>query len=393
MADDWWGGRWKEDFDRAAEAGQNAHRLSIEWSRVQPAPDRWDDDALDHYREMLRGLDERGLLPLVTLHHFTDPLWLEDMGGWTNPDVVGLFGNYVARTVEALRNYATMWGTINEPNVMVALGYLIGNFPPGKNDLGQAFEAMANQVRAHAAAYREIHRLQPEARVGPAIAYRSLVPSRGWLPLDRAATWFQQRLFNDFFVDALVTGRLNYLYRRPAAPEVKGTLDYLGINYYTRQQVYFDPRSPATAFTNQRFRPGADLSPEGFLANEPEGFFEALKWGQSKGVPIIVTENGVEDHTDTLRPRYLAGHIHQLWRAVNFNTPVKGYFHWTLVDNFEWDRGWTQRFGLWELDVETQARRKRRSAEFYEAICKTNSLSSAMVREYAPEVFERLFPG
>lgn len=392
LANDWWGGRWKEDFDRAAESGQNAHRLSLEWSRIQPSPDRWDEGALDVYREMLRGLDERGLMPLVTLHHFTDPLWLEDAGGWTNPRVVEWFGAYAARVVEALKEYVTMWCTINEPNVVTSLAYLLGTHPPGEQDIGKAFAVMGNQVRAHAAAYRAIHVAQPEARVGPVINYRSLVPRRPWLPLDRVATWMQRKFYNDFFVDALQTGRLDYLYRREGVPEAKGTMDFLGINYYTRQEIFFDIGAANTAYTNQRFRPEAELSPNQFIANEPEGFFEALKWGYRRGVPLIVTENGVEDPGDSLRPRYLIQHIHQMWRAVNFNYRIKGYFHWTLADNFEWDRGWTQPFGLWELDAETQVRRKRRSADLYAAICNQNALSSAMVREYAPEVFDNIFP-
>lgn len=393
LANDWWGGRWREDFDRAAEAGQNAHRLSIEWSRVQPAPDRWDQGALDHYREMLRGLNERGLMPIITLHHFTDPLWLEDKGGWTNPEVAGWFEDYVAQVVQALRGLCSTWCTINEPNVVTSLGYLLGTHPPGKRDIGQAFAVMGNQVRAHAAAYWKIHELQPEARVGPVINYRSLTPRSGWLPPDRVATWMQRKLYNDFFVDAIQTGRLNYLYKSAPAPEAKGTMDFLGINYYTRQEIYFDLKAANTAFTHQQFRPHAEMSPNGFLANEPEGFFEALRWGYRRGVPLIVTENGVEDEKDELRPRYLAQHIHQLWRGVNFNYRIKGYFHWTLVDNFEWDAGWKLRFGLYELDPETQTRRKRRSADLYKAICGSNALSSAMVREFAPEVFENLFPG
>jgi beta-glucosidase len=110
-------------------------------------------------------------------------------------------------------------------------------------------------------------------------------------------------------------------------------------------------------------------------------------------VPILITENGIEDDTDSLRRRYMAGHIHQAWRAVNFNWPVRGYFWWTLVDNFEWERGWTQRFGLWELDVETQARHKRPSADLYAAICKENGLTSEMVEQYCPEIFAGMFPG
>jgi beta-glucosidase len=117
QASDWWGGRWKEDFDRAADAGQNAHRFSIEWSRVQPTPDHWDEAALDRYREMARGLERRNMLPLVTLHHFTDPLWVAERGGWENEETPQLFNRYVAKVVEALKEYVTMWVTINEPNV------------------------------------------------------------------------------------------------------------------------------------------------------------------------------------------------------------------------------------------------------------------------------------
>jgi beta-glucosidase len=121
--------------------------------------------------------------------------------------------------------------------------------------------------------------------------------------------------------------------------------------------------------------------------------FEALKWGLAFKLPIIVTENGIEDEDDSVRPSYLVQHLHQIWRAVNFNWPVKGYFHWSLVDNFEWERGWTQRFGLWELDVETQARRRRPSADLYAAICRENGISSDIVQKYAPRAFEQLFPG
>jgi len=134
------------------------------------------------------------------------------------------------------------------------------------------------------------------------------------------------------------------------------------------------------------------MSSTGFIANEPRGLFEAVKWGLQFGLPIMITENGVEDAGDSLRRRYLIQHLHQLWKAVNFNFPVKGYYHWTLVDNFEWERGWTQRFGLWELDVDTQARRKRPSADLYAEICQTNGISSEMVARFAPELFPDMFP-
>ena len=116
LACDWWGGRWKEDFDRAAAAGQNAHRMSLEWSRIQPEPDRWNENALDYYRDMVRGLVERKMTPLITLHHFSDPLWLVEMGAWENDETPQLFARYVRKVVEALKEYVNIWTTINEPN-------------------------------------------------------------------------------------------------------------------------------------------------------------------------------------------------------------------------------------------------------------------------------------
>jgi len=147
-------------------------------------------------------------------------------------------------------------------------------------------------------------------------------------------------------------------------------------------------------FTNSGFPKDADMSDTNFIANIPDGFFNSIKWATRMypDLPIIITENGVEDSDDRMRPRYLAQHIHQMWRAVNFNWPVKGYFHWSLVDNFEWERGWTQRFGLWELDTTTQKRIKRPSMDLYSEICKENGLSSEMVSDYCPEVFKELFP-
>ena len=188
LACDWWGGRWREDFDRAVETGQKAHRLSVEWSRIQPAPDRWDEDALERYRLMLRGLHERGMTPMVTLHHFTDPLWLAEFRGWETEAVVPLFEKFVRKTVEALKEYCSLWCTINEPNVYAMLGYAIGTWPPGGGGFGFAVEVEANMARAHAAAYRLIHQIQPEARVGYALHYR---PMHAAPPLARH--WMRSR--------------------------------------------------------------------------------------------------------------------------------------------------------------------------------------------------------
>jgi len=393
LACDWWGGRWREDFDRAAETGQNAHRLSIEWSRIQPAPDRWDEDALDYYRQIIRGLYERNLTPLVTLHHFTDPIWIYEQGGWENEQTPDLFARYVAKVVESLKDYVTLWVTINEPNVYVYGGYLGGGFPPGKNDLKTAFQVLRNLVRGHAAAYETIHRIQKVARVGIALNYRSFRPARSWLPLDAWMAQLLHQSFNAAFPEAITHGRLRFLTYRAEIKEAANTQDFFGLNYYTRDLITFDPFSKSGFFYRAHYPQEAELSDTGFLANVPEGIFEGLRWAAKRyNLPIIITENGVEDADDDLRPRYLVQHLHQVWKASQFNWQIKGYFHWSLVDNFEWERGWTQRFGLWGLDVETQRRIRRPSVDLYAEICKTNSLSAETVERFTPEIYAKLFP-
>jgi len=392
LACDWWGGRWREDFDRAAEGHQNAHRFSVEWSRIQPEPDKWDEEALDKYRAMLRGLHERGMTAMVTLHHFTDPLWLTERGGWETEAVVGLFERFVRKTVEALKEYCTLWCTINEPNVYALIGYAEVVFPPGKSNIKLAVRVEANMVRAHAAAYRAIHEIQSEARVGYALHYRPMV-KRSWSPLDALMRNIRYTGLNMAFPSAISTGVLRSPVGSIAVPEAKGTQDYLGLNYYSVDTISFNILKGRELFTQAGYPEDADFSPNKYLANIPQGFFDSFKWAVKTypQLPILVTENGVEAEDDRIRPRYIAQHIHQMWRAVNFNWPIKAYFHWSLVDNFEWERGWTQRFGLWGLDPETQKRTKRPSADLYAEICKENGLSAGMVRKYCPEVFDRIF--
>ncbi|HEX9018990.1 MAG TPA: family 1 glycosylhydrolase [Anaerolineaceae bacterium] len=391
---DWWSGRWRDDFDRAKETHQNAHRLSVEWSRIQPAPDRWDEDALDQYREILRGLYQRGMTPLVTLHHFTDPLWLFEQGGWENPDTPALFEKFVHKVVDVLHGYCSYWIPINEPNVYAYGGYLGGGFPPGKNDLGAAAVVMANLLRGHGLAYRAIKALQREARVGTAVNLRYMQPARSWLPLDGMVTHLIDQAYNASFLDALVDGRFRFVGRSSRIPEAVGTSDFTGVNYYTGDLVRFDLFNPGELFSKRSYPPGAALSGTGYLANWPEGLYKTLRWANQRyHLPLVITENGVEDADDHMRPGYIVEHLHQVWRALNFSWPVKGYFHWSLVDNFEWERGWSQRFGLWGLDTATQARIRRPSVDLYAAICKDNAISSELVQQYAPGSLAKLFPG
>jgi beta-glucosidase len=389
---DWWGGRWREDFDRAAEAGQNAHRLSVEWSRIEPTPGVIDGEALAAYRAILDGARRRGLRPMVTLHHFTNPMWLQDLGGWANPETPALFERFVEATAAALGDLVDDWITINEPNVYAYAAYIVGAFPPGEKNFGRALDVIDHLVRAHARAYAAIHRRQPTARVGLAHHFRGTHPAHRWNPVELVSAALRNRVFNEAIPRAVHDGWLRLPGRSTRIRQAAGTQDFFGLNYYTAEAVQMDLRRPLELFGRSTYPEGADLSPNGFIAHTPEGFWRALVWARRFRLPILITENGIEDDTDAIRPRYLATHLRQLWRAANFNWRIEGYYHWTLVDNFEWERGWTHRFGLWALDPQSQERRPRPSAEFYADICRKNALTSEAVARFAPEVFEDLFP-
>jgi beta-glucosidase len=388
----WWRGLWREDFDRAAKTHQNAHRLSIEWSRIEPSQATWDDDALDHYRQMILGAIERSLTPIVTLNHFTLPIWIAEQGGWLSQECPIWFERYVRRVVGVLKDLVKIWVTINEPNVLVYGGYLSHEFPPGLKDLRATPKALTNLVKAHAAAYHAIHELDPAAEVGVAHHFRGFQPRAHGNAVDRAVSRFRNHNFNDLFPHAFRDGRIQFLAYRAFIPQARNTQDFFGLNYYTTEDVSFNLLNPGGILELGGFPEDARVSPGGFIADVPRGFFDALRWANAFGLPIYVTENGVEDAGDGFRAGYLAHHLQQLWKCVNLNWRIKGYFHWTLVDNFEWERGWTQRFGLWSLDEKTQVRRKRPSADFYAEICRTGMLSSENVYEYVPEVFDDIFP-
>lgn len=388
---DWWAGRWREDMDRAQDTWQNAHRFSVEWSRVQPEPDRWDESALDRYREMLIGMRERNITPMITLHHFSLPLWLAAMGGWENEEIVDLFQTFTRRTVEALKAHCSLWITINEPNVLMSGGYMNGGFPPLKNDMTAGLRALANMVRGHAAAYHAIHEIQPDAQVGVAHHWRGFKPAnRG--PLSAFISKLHHKIFNNSFAYALKDGKFDAVKVKMDLPEAAGTQDFLGLNYYTGDLVKFDLSKGDDGYARRFYPPDADLSETGFLANDPQGFMEAIRWISQFDLPIYITENGCEDGKDDFRRRYLLQHLHALWKMINQNIPIKGYFHWSLTDNFEWERGWSQKFGLWELDPATQIRTKRKSVDLYAEICRGNAITSELVEKFAPEEYDKLYP-
>lgn len=388
----WWAGRWAEDFDLAADHGHSTIRLSLEWARIEPGPGQFDGEALAYYREIINGARERGLVPMVTLHHFTNPTWFVDQGGWLQSESMELFRSYAREAVEALGDLVNLWVTINEPNVYAYAAYASGEFPPGLVHYPSVLLVTENLVKAHAAAYRSIHRISPMAQVGVAHHIRMMEPARPWYGPDRWLARLRSGLFNHSIPAALADGRLRQLWRRSRIPEAAGTQDFFGLNYYTREFARFNPLHPRDILDLGHFHPDDEVSPSGFIASSPDGFWGALRYARSFGLPIYVTENGVEGHDDGLRRRYILSHLRKLWLAANFSWRVRGYYHWTLVDNFEWDRGWTQPFGLWELDRETGDRVKRPSADLFAEICRTNTISAELVQRYAPGLVDSLFP-
>ncbi|MBI3244112.1 MAG: glycoside hydrolase family 1 protein [Chloroflexi bacterium] len=395
VACDWWSGRWREDFDRAAADGQTAHRLSVDWSRIEPRLAVWDEEALDHYREMVKGLRERGLEPLVTLHHFTNPLWLAEKGGWENSAVVGYFERFARKVVKALSDYVDVWCTINEINIFAYQSYLVGLWPPQKKDIQLYFKVIRHVLLAHTAAYRVIHELQPAAKVGIAHHLQLIDPAKPESAPDGWVSRLQHRLFNEAIPQALHTGKLFFPLGRvnERLPELAGTMDYMGVNYYSRRRSTFDLSQPAALFGRTFHTPEAELDHLGLNELYPEGLYRAIKWAARFKKPIMITENGWGDEDEGRRNRAMILHLRQLWSAINFNWPVTAYYYWTLVDNFEWERGWSQRFGLYELDLATQERRPRPAAKLYAEVCQTNTLSSEMAARYAPELLPTMFPG
>jgi len=392
VACDWWGGRWREDLDRAKQSKQNAHRMSIEWSRIQPSPDCWDNTSMDQYREILRGMRKRDITPIICIHHFSDPIWISDSGGWENGAIIQFFQAYVKKVVEALREYTNIWITINAPNYLANSGYLSGDFPPGKKSLLATRQVMKNLVYAHTLAYHSIHEIQSKSQVGLTIDRRNFFPAKKWSPLDRWLSGIINNQYNNFFPNACSSGVLQLPLGRKRVPEAKNTLDFLGIDYYPAQEVAFDLRNARALFVRKYQLSSEDLTDSKSFPDSAEGLFGAIKLGLQFKVPLMVADHGIETQDDELRRRYLIQHLHQVWRAVNFNYPVRGYFYQSLVDNFGWDRGWSQRVGLWELDRDTQKRIKRLSADAYTEICQQNGISYEIVVQYAPQLVNQLFP-
>jgi len=390
---EWWAGRYEQDFDLARAMNQNALRLSIEWSRIEPTQGLWDGEAVARYREMLMALRERGIEPMVTLFHFTSPLWLAEQGGWENEAAIGYFERFAAKAAEELGDLVGLWCTINEPNVYAVYSYLLGLWPPQKRNLLTTLRVLRHQILAHVCAYRAIHERQPDARVGLAQSLRVFDPFRPHSSLDRWAARLQDHLFNELVLQPPASGVLPFpLGFNTALPGGADAQDFIGLNYYSRDMVSFDIGQPGLLFTRRFAKPGADFSMEGWGEIYPDGLYRLLKRLKQYDKPIYITETGVPDNNDALRPRFLLTHLTAALRALQEGVPLKGFYFWSLVDNFEWADGFAARFGLVHLDLDSGQRMCKRSAELYGEVCRTGVISREVVERYVPELTEQLFP-
>jgi beta-glucosidase len=252
-----------------------------------------------------------------------------------------------------------------------------------------------NIMRAHAAAYHAIHELQPHAQVGLAHHIIDWQPWRPWFPGDRVATNMVRHIFQDLILGTIIWGTMRIPGRRTLLmPEVAKSLDWLGVNYYQRYRVRLKLLFPGQSLIRPVTKPGEQKGPGEWGEIHPRGLFEMLRslWKRYR-LPLIVTENGIPDETDANRPRFIVTHVHQLWEAIRRGIPVKGYYFWSLVDNFEWTEGYDPRFrfGLIGVDFKTQERHIRPSGHLYAEICKHGGLRQELVEQYTPELLTQVF--
>ncbi len=314
--------RYKKDFQIAADLHHNAHRFSIEWSRVEPRKGVWNNEAIKHYRDVIDELKKLNIEPVVTLYHWTMPVWFSDMGGWLHPHAHIAFEKFVERMVLAFPD-VKFWITVNEPTVYSSHGYAKGNWPPGKRSLPLTLQTLRALAKSHITAYHAIHARIPNAHVGIAshsIAFYGIVA-----PLKRY-------FWNQWFLD-----------------RIHPCHDFVGLNYY---------------FSNHKSEFQSDMGWGLF----PEGLEDVLVELKRYRRPVIITEIGLADATDKHRAWYIASSVQAMKRAIERGVDVWGYLYWSLLDNFEWEKGYWPRFGLVEIDYKTKRRNVRKSAFIYRDI-------------------------
>lgn len=328
------------------ELNANAYRFSVDWSRIEPSEGKFDEEALEYYLIFLKKLRAHGIEPLVTLWHWTLPLWLKDRGGWESQKTVNCFRRFVEKTVSYLNPEVNFWATLNEPMVYASQSYLSGEWPPQKKNPLAFWRVINNLAAAHRVAYMVIKKIDQNNKVGIAKhniyfeAANNKIINRGLKFL--ADWWWNFRFLN----------------------KIKNHQDFIGLNYYFHSLINHGFKQPF------QYEKKSDLE----WGLHPEGIYYLLKDLKRYGLPIYITENGLADRGDQHRSWYIEEILKNVHRAISEGVEVKGYFHWSLIDNFEWAAGFHPRFGLYEVNYQTYERLARPSAQFYADICKYNRI-------------------
>lgn len=368
--------RFDDDLKLIQDVGASAFRISVEWARMEPERGQWDRSALEGYRKRLLRMREVGIRPVVTLHHFTHPRWFHRDTPWHEQASIDAFTPFAEKCAELLEGLDALVITFNEPMVLLLGGYLQGVIPPGLADGKKAMAALANIARCHGLA-RQAVLARGRAEIGISQNVLAFAPDRPWHPLDWALTKMAAQNYNHAFLDALCTGKLRInmpglASTRVDIPLARQSLDFIGVNYYTRAHLRFIPKKPFVQFGYR------DVHKRGLThigwEDYPEGFGQMLLEVKRYGLPVWITENGIDDRRGDRRPHYLYSHWKQLLEARAKGVDVRGYLYWSLLDNFEWLEGWGPRFGLYQVDFETLERKPTAACDYFRATARTRKL-------------------
>ena len=369
---------WEEDFALMRDMGLKHYRLGVEWARIEPREGEFDEKELQRYRSMLGRLKEYGIKPLVTLHHFTNPMWFERLGAFADPQNIPVFLRFVEKTVAYFGDACDEYVTINEPNVYAVGGYYGGGWPPGRNSFGEAQRVMSVMAACHALAYDAIHRIHREAghgdaKVGFAHHARAFAPKNPWNPWHQIAARLTAYFFQGAVLRAFCLGEYRWPLRKVKELPRGERVDFHGLNYYSRSSV--SGLADGAREGGPKNDLGWEIYPQGMVqcAREMEALLSR---------PLYITENGTCDNQDAFRCRYLHDHL----KALNESgLPIRRYYHWCFCDNFEWLEGESARFGLVHVDYETQQRTVKKSGRFFAEMAKVQALTGDMVQRYVAE--------
>jgi beta-glucosidase len=388
---------FEADLALAAAHGHNAFRLSISWARLFPRAGMKEPDpaGVAFYERVFAAMARHGLQPSLTLFHFASPQWLWDgmdargRRGLERDDAVEHFAHFTRTVVQLFGERTRHWCTLNEPMVWAVLGYLEGAFPPFQRRglPAQISAVVAQLLRMHAAAWHEIKRVRPDAEVGIAHHVRHFVPWRNHSLLDRITALGVDSGFVLDFLDAIETGVFRPALGGPPVtiPGLAGTQDYVGINFYGRFYVRASAPGRFEIVPHDPNEPGEEESDVGWAIDETSLAPQLVRFAQRYKKPIYILENGIADAAtdDVARQRFLVRHVQAMWQAIAKGADVRGFFYWSLVDNFEWIEGFGPRFGLVHVDYADGMRRTPRpSLAVYASIARANAIDAALWARY-----------